>query len=251
MNSINISIEFFPDILSKKRKILYFLKKIKKYNIKKSSMTFSNFSRFSDTLRNSNFLSKLGVKVTLHFNCKCNCYYYYKLSNLLINNKIFNLILLKGDSNKNVFINKYFFIKKFNLFTSYYPEYHRLSLSYFYENIYNIKKSLKFKNHYLQQSLDFYSYINVINCKIRNFIIGFFILKNFSILKKIFFNCSINIPKWFFYKSIFLPNCNFLLFYMKFIFYFIKNLNFYFKRIHFYTMNDLKLSYVYLKVFFK
>ncbi|MGX7582497.1 hypothetical protein [Candidatus Vidania fulgoroideorum] len=247
---MKISFEIYPNF--KFHKILYFILKINKVSF--FSVPFNKKLSFNQTLLSVLFFYKFNFNKILHY------HYNYSLKNsniikkISINNKINNILLLRGDFNfikkkkyKNFFI--LFDNSRINFFSTFYTGINKNS-SKFNKDILIFKKKIKKKYKIIfQQSfcvVSFLFFFELINCLyIKNhLIIGFFIFKNYCNFKYLTFNCDIFLNNWNNYCF----SKNFKKKYFLFLFLFIKTLNLNsYKNIHFYTLNNFIKSYNFLK----
>ncbi|MGX7589439.1 hypothetical protein [Candidatus Vidania fulgoroideorum] len=242
---MNLSLEIFPNFSYKK--ILYFLFKIKK-NIKFLSIPFNKKTNFFNLSKSFFFISKINIKVLVHYHYNISILNLIKHINIFKNNNINNFLILNGDFNylKKKNNNLFFFFKKKNslIYSTFYTNLNKSSLNYSKEISICLKKIKKKIIIFSQQSfclISFLFFFEFIKKK-KNSILGFFIFPNFNFFKNLTFNCNIYLNNW----NVFCFFNNFLKKYCLFLYLFIKILKFKnFNNIHFYTLNKFNISYNY------
>ncbi|XAO72598.1 MAG: methylenetetrahydrofolate reductase [Candidatus Vidania fulgoroideorum] len=251
---IKFSFEIFPYNL-KTRNLIFFLKKMKKFGRGIISITFSKRKNFTYTIKKSILTKKLNSITIIHFKNQNNIRKNLKLIKIIKNNKIKNLLILKGKKaiiDKIIFSDKYIIKINKKICCSYYPEFHENSINIKKEKIFN-KYKTKNKNIIITQyCIDIYTIINTIRkiYKKNKLIIGLFVFKNYKQSKKITKICNIKTNKWKNYLTtnkkrkieIYIENI------FKTIIILIK---YKIKKIHLYTLNNLKTSLKLIKAISK
>ncbi|MGX7577142.1 methylenetetrahydrofolate reductase [Candidatus Vidania fulgoroideorum] len=260
MSCLSFSFEIFPyySIITKK-KIIKICKKIFFLNPKFLTITFSKFN-YIKTINTTLLLNKLGFIVIPHFPCYFKKKYILKILKLYINNKINNILVLKGDKfNKSKFKfsnNLIFYIKKkFNNFFRFsipsYPEVHKNTI--FKNNLKLIIEKAYFLPKYcfsqfLGNSDSYFNFINFFYLffKKNKIIPGLMPLFNINKNLFIFNKCGVEYYKNFLLIMKFFKN---FIFIREYHLYYILNkfiINGIYK-IHFYLFNNLNFLNIIIK----